>query len=75
MTIARGATKLTSLFVLNMFVLLAWTGGAVAVAKGIAEAAFGHLDSEKLGLKLLNYSFSNISDNICRFASPSRCPP
>ena len=42
MTIARGATKLTFLFVFNMFVLFAEAGGAVAVAGGIAEATFGH---------------------------------
>ena len=41
-TIARGATKLTFLFVFNIFVLFTGAGGAVAVAGGGAEAAFGH---------------------------------
>ena len=40
--VAIGATKLTFLFVLNMFVLFAGTGRTVAVARRIAEAAFGH---------------------------------
>lgn len=42
MTIARGTAKLAFLFIFNMFVLFAGAGRAMAVAGGIAEAAFGH---------------------------------
>jgi hypothetical protein len=42
LTVAIGAAKLAPLFVSNMFVLFAGAGGAVAVAGGGAEAAFGH---------------------------------
>jgi hypothetical protein len=52
LTVAIGATKLTFLFVLNMFVLFAGAGRTVAVAGGITDAAFGHTHSTpKISLK------------------------
>lgn len=41
--IAIGTTELALLFVFNMFVLFAGAGRTVAVAVGIAEAAFSHV--------------------------------
>lgn len=66
LTVAIGAAKLAPLFVSNMFVLFAGAGRTVAVAGGIAEAAFCHYSVRNFVVSESEIIVRVLCDNRCR---------